>query len=621
VEGARVVAPGRLVVAAVDGRQATAVAVEQEPGERVAARRPGLEVHEVTGPVGGRPPADERRARPEREVAPLAGLEQQVVEAVERDRRRLRGLGEALPQPAPAETRVVADDDDAARLGLANPLAGGLRDAVERALLVGAGEGQRHPVAGRLDLLDRVEARLREGVGELRRGGHLAVGGDDVDALGLEQRRDLDEAGRVVARRAGRDRAARDVGAEPADLGPRPEQREHARTGRLDDVARQPAAGRPVSGPLERLVDVAVRQVDRVLVPGRWRLALDADRPLERPRIPVPRDPGHAASPPASPANAEAEPAPLSPRRRRSIRTRGGLGRAVDLAPERVEDQVPRPDVLHLASTEAGLEVGDPAGREAPQVVARRALLARRPDRLPLQEVVRPRVAAGRRHPAVRLDDARPAADEEQRRDGLAVLRLGEQQPGQAVRGERLPDVAVGLLGPDQEAGPGRRLLVDPVELRQPVASGVDDRHAGAPGLVHVLPPLLAEIAPEGVLVGGEIDDPGRVGLDRRGGPEPGVAQRPSDRAVLVGRTAGLELGVDPDVGHATGPLPEGRPAGFGEGRRGVPGAAGDQRPRRGRGGRRRTPRAADAAGGRGPGPRPGHPPRRRRAAAPPTSR
>ena len=122
--------------------------------------------------------------------------------------------------------------------------------------------------------------------------------------------------------------------------------------------------------------------------------------------------------------------------------------------------------------------MGDPAGREAPQVVARGALLARRADRLPLQEVVGPRVGAGRGHPAVRLDDARPAPDEEQRRDGLAIGGLGEQQPGEARRRERLPDVAVGRLGADQEAGPVGGLAVDPVELAEPVAVGVDDDDA-----------------------------------------------------------------------------------------------------------------------------------------------
>ena len=140
--------------------------------------------------------------------------------------------------------------------------------------------------------------------------------------------------------------------------------------------------------------------------------------------------------------------------------------------------------------------MGDPTGREAPQVVARRALLARRPDRFPLEQVIRPRLPARGGHPAVRLDDPRPAANQEERREWLAIGRLGEQEPGKAVRPVGLPDVAIGPLAADEEAGPIRRLAVDLVELREPVTLGVDDDDPGGPGLVDVLPPLLAEIPP-----------------------------------------------------------------------------------------------------------------------------
>ena len=47
---------------------------------------------------------------------------------------------------------------------------------------------------------------------------------------------------------------------------------------------------------------------------------------------------------------------------------------------------------------------------------------------------------------------------------------------------------------------------------------------AGA-GLVHVLAPLLAQVAPQRVLVGAQVDDPGRVGLDRRRRSPAGGAQ------------------------------------------------------------------------------------------------
>src|SRR4051794_1960959 len=107
------------MVAAVDGREPPTVAVEQQARQRVPTGRARLEVDEVPSPVGARPPRHERLARPEREVLPLARLEQEVVEPVERDLRRLGRRGEALPYPALLEPRVVADDDDAVGFGLA----------------------------------------------------------------------------------------------------------------------------------------------------------------------------------------------------------------------------------------------------------------------------------------------------------------------------------------------------------------------------------------------------------------------------------------------------------------------------------------------------------------------
>ena len=63
--------------------------------------------------------------------------------------------------------------------------------------------------------------------------------------------------------------------------------------------------------------------------------------------------------------SAAAEPVPAScPPRPRIDRS------AVDPATELVEDQVPGADIADLSPAEPGLEVRDPAGREAPQVVA-----------------------------------------------------------------------------------------------------------------------------------------------------------------------------------------------------------------------------------------------------------
>ena len=129
--------PALGVVAGVDGRQAAAVAVQDEPGERVAAGRVGacLEVDEVPGVERGPPPADEPRPRAERELLPLARFEEKVVEAVERRVGRLGGA--TKPSPAPSGTvrsgaAVVADDDDARLLRAADPLSGRLRDARRR---------------------------------------------------------------------------------------------------------------------------------------------------------------------------------------------------------------------------------------------------------------------------------------------------------------------------------------------------------------------------------------------------------------------------------------------------------------------------------------------------------
>ena len=137
-------------------------------------------------------------------------------------------------------------------------------------------------------------------------------------------------------------------------------------------------------------------------------------------------------------------------------------------------------------------------------------------DRLPLEQVVGPRLGAGRGHPAVRLDDARPAADEEQRRLRLAVGGLGEQQPGVAGRRERVPDVAVGRLGPDQEARPGPRSRG---------RSGRTRRAGRRSASTTVTPPVRALLTywrhflrrspHSAVLVGAQVDDPRRVRLDR----------------------------------------------------------------------------------------------------------
>ncbi len=315
----------------------------------------------------------------------------------------------------------------------------------------------------------------------------------------------------------------------------------------------RPAESGPLRRPDGRLVDVATRRLDDAAVPA-----------LELGRGCLPRLAAHPAPPSAWYAAAPPPPA-SSPWRRRVHHTRAADRAFVDRAAERIEHEVPGADVLHLAATEPRLEMRDPAGREAPQVIARGALLARAPDGLPLEQVVRPCIAARLGHPAVRLHDARAGPHEEEGRDGLAVGRLGEQEPRPAGRAIGIPHVAIGLFGPDEEPCPVGGLAVDPVELAQPVTLGVHDRDPRRSGLVDVLPPFLAQVAPQRIFVRTEVDDPRRCRLDGRRRAPAGVAQGPTQASVRVGRAVPFDLGVDPQVGYPAATRPQRRAGGLGE--------------------------------------------------------
>ena len=304
------------------------------------------------------------------------------------------------------------------------------------------------------------------------RGRDLGIGGDDVDPVVRPARSSArparaDRRGRLV--RAD-DRAARDVGARAADQAatagrgraPRGRRRASRSVAASRDAARCAAQAR-------RLVDVAARAVDHEVVP-----ALELGRADAR---------GRSASSARSSASVPSPGRRRGRRRRQAVATasqpRPAAARLVDRAAERVQGQVPGADVAHLAAAEPGLEVGDPAGRQAPQVVARGALLTRRPDGLPLEQVVRPAVVARRRssrrtapRPAAR--SARGTAWRAARRPRLRRTAAGRRPAGRI----RVPDVAIGGLGPDEEPGPVGRLAVDPIELGQAVAVGVDDRDA-----------------------------------------------------------------------------------------------------------------------------------------------
>ena len=127
-------------------------------------RRPRLEVDEVARREGRPPPGHERVARPKREMAPLAGLDEEVVEPVEGDGGRFRRRGEAVPLPggrASWRTTTIPSRSAARirwRVDFAIP-------AKTPSSSAPASEQQGQPMARRLDLLDRAEAGRRGAAG------------------------------------------------------------------------------------------------------------------------------------------------------------------------------------------------------------------------------------------------------------------------------------------------------------------------------------------------------------------------------------------------------------------------------------------------------------------------
>ena len=236
-----------------------------------------------------------------------------------------------------------------------------------------------------------------------------------------------------------RARPAREVRAAAADDRPRTGQRQRPPTVVIDQEPRPPARAAPMLGPRPRLVDVAAGRLDRAGIPVLELVGLRvADVQSAAPYA--------AALPPVADPAAPARPLDADP-----------LGEFVGPPAERAEDQVPRPDVPDLATPEAGLEMGDPAGREAPQVVARGAGLARRADGLPLEQVVGARLAAGRGHPAVRLDDARAGPHQEERRLRLAIRRSARTAAGRGRSGRTPPTRRGRRIRPGSGSRPGPR--------------------------------------------------------------------------------------------------------------------------------------------------------------------
>src|SRR6185503_8985376 len=248
------------------------------------------------------------------EVEPLAGLQEQTGEPVERDLRRLARRDEGLPHGRRRDAPVVRDNDNPLALGLPDPLPGRLRDPAEHVVLRAAGQREADAMAERLDLLDLVEPERREARRVVGRRRDLRVGCDDGDLRISEMLDDRAEAlGRALRRLAGRDGPSREVGTPAADERPLPAEGERSIAVVEHEVVRRPAGLLPVVGPGARLEDVAARRIDGPLVP------VDQVRLRRRP------DRGQAASPPVKPL---ALPSPLRPWRRRAHQTRAPCARS-----------------------------------------------------------------------------------------------------------------------------------------------------------------------------------------------------------------------------------------------------------------------------------------------------
>ncbi len=296
-----------------------------------------------------------------------------------------------------------------------------LVDAAQDRGVVAAGrQGQRHPMARRLDLGDRPEPGRAQGVAVAGRGLDLGIGRDHVDPARGQVVRERQEAldgarlGPVTERRPGRVAGTRwrpRRGATGDAVPGRPPRRRPRGSA---------ASSRPRHDAWPRLA--TGRRGHRAASTVRASQASSSSAVASRTLTPTPSNAAALAS--RSP----------SPCRRRAIQRRRADRGLVDGPPDRVEDEVPRPDVPDLAAPEARLEMGDAARREAPQVVARGALLARRADRLPLEEVVRPAVGAERGHPAVRLDDPRARCA-----PGTASRRARPRRSGRRAGGRDRP--------------------------------------------------------------------------------------------------------------------------------------------------------------------------------------
>ena len=214
----------RGMVARMDRREPTPVAIQDEPGQRIAAGPAGarLEIDEVTGGEGGAPPVDERRPA----ARTRSGAARRSRAAGRRSGRgptRAARSGRTKPSPAPSGPAGRRGGRRRRRRAsaAADPLAGRLGDAVEHGRpRRHRAERQRDPVARRLDLLDRRGSRRprsRHGTASPTRAPPGPRRRRRSPRPPAHRRSPISRAasGRCVG--ADRDRPARQVGAAAAD--------------------------------------------------------------------------------------------------------------------------------------------------------------------------------------------------------------------------------------------------------------------------------------------------------------------------------------------------------------------------------------------------------------------
>ena len=168
----------------------------------------------------------------------------------------------------------------------------------------------------------------------------------------------------------------------------------------------------------------------------------------------------------------------------------------------------------------------------------------------------------------------RAALQQEQRRLPPAGGVLREEEACRSMAGERGVGHGIGAAGAVDEAGAAGRLDVDGEEVVEAVRPRLDDRHAVAARLRHVLAPLAAKVRPQCLLRPGQVDEPRARRLHGRGRP-PAVGAQPARK-----RIPGRDGGVDHDVAQAH--PPRGRAEGVGPRGHATRAEAGRDRPARG---------------------------------------